>query len=76
MDQLIIYKQDNGNIAVVCPAPEYLNTYGIKKIAARDVPAGKPYKIVDRSFLPQDKDQRKLLVMDDSEFNDGFGVGY
>lgn len=36
----IIYKQDNGSVAVIIPAPETLTQYGIEAIAKKDVPAG------------------------------------
>ena len=53
MNQRIIYPTDNGGVAVVVPAPEC--TLTIEEIAAKDVPAGKPYKIVDVSEIPSDR---------------------
>ena len=53
MNQLIIYPNDNGGVAVIIPAPECGLT--IEEIAAKDVPAGKPYKIVDVSDIPTDR---------------------
>ena len=52
MTQAIIYPNDNGGVALVIPAPECGLT--IEEIAAKDVPAGKPYKIVNYSDLPTD----------------------
>jgi hypothetical protein len=52
MTQAIIYPNDEGGVALVMPAPECGLT--IEEIAAKDVPAGKPYRIVDYSDLPQD----------------------
>ena len=52
MNQLIIYPNDEGGVSVVFPAPECGLT--IEEIAAKDVPAGKPYKIVDVSDIPSD----------------------
>ena len=52
MSQVIIYPNDNGSVAVVIPASECELT--IDQIAAKDVPAGKPFKIVNYSDLPQD----------------------
>jgi hypothetical protein len=51
----IIYKQDNGAVAVVVPTPEALEQYGIEAIAAKDTPAGKPFKIVDATEIPSDR---------------------
>jgi hypothetical protein len=53
MNQRIIYPTDEGGVAVVIPAPECGLT--IEQIAAKDVPAGKPYKIVDVADIPTDR---------------------
>jgi hypothetical protein len=49
----IIYPNDDGGVSIVIPAPECGMT--IEEIAAKDVPAGKPYKIVDVSDIPSDR---------------------
>ena len=51
----IIYKTDEGGVAVIIPAPEYLETHTIEELAAKDVPAGKPFQIVDVSDIPTDR---------------------
>ena len=53
MNQRIIYPTDEGGVAVVIPAPECGLT--IEEIAAKDVPQGKPYKIVDAADIPTDR---------------------
>ena len=53
MNQRIIYPTDDGGVAVVVPAPNSGLT--IQEIAAKDVPAGKPYKIVDVADIPSDR---------------------
>ena len=53
MDKRIIYQNDEGGISIVVPAPECGLT--IEEIAAKDVPAGKDYKIVDVSEIPEDR---------------------
>jgi hypothetical protein len=55
MNQRIIYPTDDGGVAVIIPAPEYLQTHTIEELAAKDVPAGKPYQIVDVSDIPSDR---------------------
>lgn len=55
MDKRIIYPTDNGGVAVIIPAPEYLAEHTIEELAAKDVPAGKPYKIVDVADIPTDR---------------------
>lgn len=53
MNQRIIYPTDDGGVAVIVPAPECGLT--IEEIAAKDVPAGKPFKIVEDSEIPADR---------------------
>lgn len=53
MNQRIIYPTDDGGVAVIIPAAEC--GLSIEEIAAKDVPAGKPYKIVDVSDIPEDR---------------------
>jgi hypothetical protein len=74
--QVIIYKQDNNVLAIVRPTEEALAKYGIEAIALKDVPAGKPYKIVDASEVPTDRSQRNAWTVDDEELTDGVGAEY
>ena len=55
MNSRIIYPTNNGGVAIVIPSPEALETMTIEEIAAKDVPAGKPFKIVDVSDIPSDR---------------------
>jgi hypothetical protein len=55
MTQRIIYPADDGGVVVLIPAPEYLADHTIEELAAKDVPAGKPFKIVDVSDIPSDR---------------------
>ena len=52
MNQRIIYPTDDG-VAIIIPAPECGLT--IEEIAAKDVPQGKEYHIVDVSEIPTDR---------------------
>lgn len=56
MNQRIIYPTDDGGVAVIIPAPDCGLT--IEQIAAKDVPAGKPFEIVDASVIPTDRTLR------------------
>jgi hypothetical protein len=53
--KLIIYPNDNGGVVILTPTPECLQTRTIEEIAAKDVPAGVPYKIINASDLPTDR---------------------
>ena len=52
MNQRIIYETDEGGVAVIVPADCGLS---IEEIAAKDVPAGKPFEIVDVADIPSDR---------------------
>ena len=73
MNQVIIYRQDSGVVAIVRPTEEALNAYGIQAIAIKDGPAGKPFKIVDASVIPSDRSQRDAWTVDEAELTDGIG---
>lgn len=76
MTQVILYKQDSGVIAIIRPADEALALYGIEAIALKDVPAGRPFKIVDAADIPTDRTQRNLWTVDEADLTDGVGADY
>ena len=49
----IIYSTTDGNVEVIIPSPNWSGT--IEELAAKDVPAGRPYKIVDAHDVPSDR---------------------
>lgn len=53
MNQRIIFPTPDGGLAILIPAPEC--GLSVEEIAAKDVPAGTPYKIVDVSEIPEDR---------------------
>jgi len=55
MNKRVIYPNDNGGVSILIPTPEYLKTHTIEELAAKDVPTGKPYKIVDVADIPTDR---------------------
>jgi len=74
MTQVIIYKQDNGIPAVIIPTPEVLETHSIMEVAIKDVPAGKPFKIIDAIELAElDGIPQEAWEIDDSDLTDGVG---
>ncbi len=56
----IIFSNDEGGVAIIVPADCGLT---IEEIAAKDVPAGKPYQIVDVSDIPTDRTFRNAWEM-------------
>ena len=67
----IIYKQDNGTIAIIIPAPKETRT--MEEIARKDVPTGKAYKIVNVSEISSDRTFRDAWTIADNELTDGVG---
>lgn len=57
MNSRIIYPTDDGSVAIIVPAPEWLAQEGntMEVLAEMQVPAGKPYKIVDVADVPSDR---------------------
>jgi hypothetical protein len=53
MQKRIIYPTDDGGVAVIVPAPDCGLT--IEEIAAKDVPAGVEFKIIDVEEVPSDR---------------------
>jgi len=59
----IIYKQEDGGVAVLVPSPEYLQDHTIEELAAKDVPANTPFEIIDTSDIPTDRTFRNAWEM-------------
>jgi hypothetical protein len=74
MTQRIIYPTDEGGVAVIVPTPEALEQYGIEAIALKDVPAGKPFKIVTVEDIPSDRTFRDAWGVDPTTLTDGVGA--
>lgn len=51
----IIYPTDDGGVAVIIPAPEFLKTHTIEELAVKDVPSGKAYQIIDEADVPSNR---------------------
>ena len=72
MTQRIIYPTDEGGVAIIVPSPEC--ELSIEEIAAKDVPTGKPYKIVNTEEIPSDRTFRSAWEIDESLLTDGVGI--
>ena len=49
--QVIIFRQTDNTVAVLFPAPEYVDQ--IEAVGNKDVPAGCPWRIVEVEKLPK-----------------------
>jgi len=67
----VIYPNGDG-VSVIIPSTNAGLT--IEQIAAKDVPAGIPYRIVEEADIPSDRSERELWAADFSE-PDGYGIG-
>jgi len=72
MNSRIVYQTDDGGVAVIVPAPEC--PLSLEEIAKKDVPTGRPYKIVDVSEIPADRTFRGAWTVDETELTDGVGA--
>ena len=66
----IIYQTDDG-IAIITPAPNCSLTDA--ETAAKDVPTGSAYKIVEDSYVPSDRTFRNAWTIDSAILTDGVG---
>jgi hypothetical protein len=71
MKKRIIYRANDGGVCIVIPSPDCEMT--IEQIARKDVPTGKPYKIVDVSEIPTDRTWRDAWTVDEADLTDGVG---
>lgn len=71
MNKRIIFQNDNGGVSILIPAECGLT---IEEIAAKDVPTGKPYKIVDVADVPTDRAARDAWLVDAADLTDGVGA--
>jgi hypothetical protein len=60
MNSRIIYPTDDGGVAVIIPTESV-------EAAMKDIPAGKPYKIVDAADIPADREFRNAWTADFTE---------
>jgi hypothetical protein len=56
----ILFPNDDGGVAIIIPAESV-------EAAMKDVPAGKPYKIIDAADVPADRTFRNAWTADFTE---------
>jgi hypothetical protein len=68
---VILFPNDDGGVAVCYPAACGLS---VQEIARKDVPAGKPFLIVDESLIPAD---HMFFAAWEADFSEphGYGIG-
>ena len=73
MTQRIIFLNKADGVSVIIPSDEALRSHTIQEIAEKDVPAGKPYKIVSADDIPSDRTFRNAWEVDEATLTDGTG---
>ena len=73
MSKKIIYKNDDGILAIIVPTSKALEIMTIEEIAKKDVPTGKAYKIIEDTDVPSSREFRNAWTIDDAELTDGVG---
>lgn len=53
----IIFPNDNGGISIIIPTESV-------ELAMKDIPNGKPYRIIDASDIPSDREFRNAWTVD------------
>lgn len=71
----IIFENDAGGVAIIHPTQEGLELFTIKELAIKDVPHGKPYWIVQDSYIPDDRTFRDAWELDKKALGELHGVG-
>lgn len=51
----IIYKKDDGGVAIIIPTQEFLNEHSIEELVLKDVPKNVEFKIINTSDVPTDR---------------------
>jgi len=62
-DKRIIYPNDKGGVSIVVPAPDC--ELSLEQIAGKDVPAGKPYQVLNVSEIPDDRTYRNAWTYEE-----------
>jgi hypothetical protein len=68
----IIYKDTDGTISIIIPAPDYAGT--MEQLGQDVVPTGLKYLIVEDSVIPTDRTFRNAWEIAESELTDGVGA--
>lgn len=69
----IIYKNENDGVSIIHPTEEALKSLSIQDIAAKDVPKGIPYALVEDTEIPEDRTFRDAWTVDEAILTDGVG---
>jgi hypothetical protein len=72
MEKRIIYRTPEGKVAVISPSP--FSPLSVEQVAAKDVPTGLSYKIVDAADIPSGRKWRDTWTVAVEDLIDGVGA--
>ncbi|CDZ67959.1 hypothetical protein NFO65_26295 [Neorhizobium galegae] len=70
----IVFQNVVGGVGIIVPPRDEDCALTLEQIAAKDVPTGRPYKIVEVADLPPDRSERDAWVVDEGDLTDGVGA--
>lgn len=70
----IVFANQDGSIGIIYPTSEALSVMTMGEIARKDVPTGRPFKIIQDEDVPTDRTFRDAWTMDIALLNDGVGL--
>lgn len=73
MARVIVFQNGFGGVAVIHPVPAVVALVGMHAIGVKDVPAGKPFAIIEDSLIPTDRTLRDAWTVDAAQLTDGVG---
>jgi len=74
MGYKIIYKQEDGSIAVCFPADGNADFDKAILVGKLSAPEGSPFKVITQDDFPSSLELQEAWELDDEEFTDGVGL--
>jgi len=71
--KVVLFKNQDGFLSTLIPTPEALRFATIEQIAMKDIPAGRPYWIVDVNSLPADIPIEAITIDEREYLPHGYG---
>lgn len=73
---IVFQADDGGTVGQIVFPPADSCFLSMEQIAAKDVPAGRPYKIIPIADLPPDDASFNAWIVDAADLDDGVGANF